>query len=114
MKDYKFDFELDNKKYTLVFNLNVMEKIQQEYKTLDNWGGLTDGKNGEPNARAVIFGFTEMINEGIDIQNEDQGTKEPFLTTKQVGRIITEYGLREATTQLNNTVIASTQTTEKN
>ena len=114
MQDVNGKIQVKGKEYPLVFNLNVMEKIQQEYKTLDNWGALTDGKNGEPNAKAVIFGFTEMINEGIDIQNEEQGTKEPFLTTKQVGRIITEYGLREATTQLNNTVIASTQTTEKN
>lgn len=114
MQDVNGKIQVKGKEYPLVFNLNVMEKIQQEYKTLDNWGALTDGKNGEPNAKAVIFGFTEMINEGIDIQNEEQGTKEPFLTTKQVGRIITEYGLREATTQLNNTVVASTQTTEKN
>ena len=114
MQDVNGKIQVKGKEYPLVFNLNVMEKIQQEYKTLDNWGALTDGKNGEPNAKAVIFGFTEMINEGIDIQNEGQGTKEPFLTTKQVGRIITEYGLREATTQLNNTVVASTQTTEKN
>ena len=114
MQDINGKIQLKDKTYPLVFNLNVMERIQEEYKTLDNWGALTDGKNGEPNAKAVIFGFTEMINEGIDIQNEEKGTNEPFLTTKQVGRIITEYGLREATTQLNETVIASTKSSEKN
>lgn len=114
MQDINGKIQLKDKTYPLVFNLNVMERIQEEYKTLDNWGALTDGKSGEPNAKAVIFGFTEMINEGIDIQNEKEGTKEPFLTTKQVGRIITEYGLREATTQLNETVIASTKSSEKN
>ena len=32
MKDYKFTFEVDDNKYTLVFNLNVMESIQKQYE----------------------------------------------------------------------------------
>ena len=32
MKDYKFEFEVDEKKYSLVFNLNVMESIQNNRK----------------------------------------------------------------------------------
>lgn len=114
MKDINGKLQLDDKEYPLVFNLNVMENIQDEYGTLDKWGALTDGRDGEPNAKAVIFGFTQMINEGIDIQNDEQGTNEPFLTKKQVGRIITKYGLVEATKTLNQTVVESTQSNEKN
>lgn len=114
MKDINGKLQLDGKEYTIVFNLNVMEKIQEEYGTLDKWGSLTDGTEGEPNAKAVIFGFTEMMNESIDIQNDENGTSEPFLTRKQVGRIITKYGLVEATKTLNQTVIESTQSNEKN
>ena len=65
MKDYKFTFEVDDKKYTLVFNLNVMESIQAKYGSVQKWGKLTDSKNGEPNAKALIYGFCEMINEAI-------------------------------------------------
>lgn len=114
MKDINGKIQLNDKEYPLVFNLNVMESIQDEYGSLDKWGNLTDGSEGEPNAKAVIFGFTEMINEGIDIQNDVQGTNEPFLTKKQVGRLITEYGLIEATKTLNQTIIESTESDEKN
>lgn len=114
MKDINGKIQYKGKEYTLVFNLNIMEKIQEEYGTLDEWGGLTDGSNGEPNAKAIIYGFTQMINEGIDIENEENGTDIKFLSLKQVGRMITEVGLAEATKTLNETVVNSTQSTEKN
>ena len=101
--------------YAIVFNLNVMERIQEEYGSLDDWGALTDGtKNGEPDAKAVIFGFAEMINEGIDIANDDNGTDIKPLTLKQVGRLISEVGLEQATETMNQTVIDSTKGEEKN
>lgn len=108
------EIEYKGQKYKLVFNLNVMEEIQEEYKTIDKWGQLTDGTKGEPNAKAIIFGLTAMINEGIDIDNEDNEEKKEPLTLKQVGRLLTEVGLQEATEKLNNTVIESTKSEEKN
>lgn len=114
MKEMRNEIEYNGKKYNLVFNLNVMEQIQDEYGTLDKWGSLTDGSNGEPNAKAVIFGFMCMINEGIDIDNEENGTDMKPLTHKQVARILTEIGLRQATTQMNKTVIESTKSDQKN
>ena len=114
MKEMRNEIEYKGQKYNLVFNLNVMEVIQDEYGTLDNWGALTDVANGEPNAKAVVFGFTAMINEGIDIDNEENGTDIKPLTHKQVGRMLTEIGLREATKKMNNTVIESTKSDEKN
>lgn len=103
------EIEYKGQKYQLVFNLNVMEEIQEEYKTVDKWGALTDGSKGEPNAKAIIFGLTAMINEGIDISNEEDGTDIKPLTKKQVGRLLTEVGLAEATQKLNKTVIESTE-----
>ena len=107
MKDYKFEFKLDNEVHTLVFNLNVMETIQQKYGSVQKWGRLTDNKNGEPNAKALIFGFTEMINEAIDIENEKKGINKPLLTLKQVGRIITRAGIQESAQQLNKAITES-------
>lgn len=112
MKDINGKIQYKNKEYKLVFNLNVMEAIQEEYESLEKWGELTNGK--EPNAKAVIFGFTQMLNEGIDIENEDKGTNEPFLTIKQVGRMITEVGMDVASSTLQETVIDSTKSSEKN
>ncbi len=108
MKDYKFEFELDGKQYTLVFNLNVMEAIQKQYGTVQKWGKLTDNKNGqEANAKALIFGFAEMINEAIDMENDETGSNKPFLTLKQVGRIITKAGLQESARKLNQVIVES-------
>ena len=116
MKEISKEFEYKGKEYKLVFNLNVMEVIQDQYGTLDNWGKLTDGaeNDGEPNAKAVIFGITAMLNEGIDIENEENGTEEKMLTNKQVGRMITEIGLQSSAQLMNGVVIDSTQSAEKN
>lgn len=114
MKDFNGEIEYKDKKYKLVFNLNVMEAIQEQYKTLEKWGSLTDGKKGEPDAKAIIFGFTEMINEGLEIENEETGSEFKPVTLKQVGRMITEIGLKDATKTLNETVIESTKSAEKN
>ena len=113
MKDINGKIQYKGKTYTLAFNLNVMEKIQEEYGSLEKWGQLTDVA-GEPNAKAIIFGFTAMLNEGIEIENEDNGTDIKPLTLRQVGRMITEVGLDNASTALNDTVVRSTESTEKN
>ena len=97
------------KEIKMVFNLNVMQKIQEEYKTIDAWSKLTDGESGEVDIKALIFGITEMINEGIDIDNDENGTDEPFYSTKKVARMITEIGLSNATKAMTKTVIDSTK-----
>ena len=116
MKEVSKTLEYKSKEYKLVFNLNVMEVIQDKYRTLENWGKLTDGakNNGEPNAKAVIFGITAMLNEGIDIENEENGTEEKMLTKKQVGRMITEIGLKSSAQLMNGVVVDSTKSAEKN
>ena len=63
----------------------------------------------EVDIKALIFGIKEMINEAIDIDNETATEKHPLLTEKQVGRLITAMGIANATNQLNQTVIDSTQ-----
>ena len=105
--------EYKGKSYKLVFNLNVMEAIQAEYGTLDKWGELTDGnESGETDIKALVFGFTEMVNEGIEIDNDDNGTNTPLLTHKQVARLLTDYGIDKATENMNDLVVDSTKTDE--
>ena len=114
MKDENGVIQYKDREYKLVFNLNVMEAIQEAYGSLDKWGELTGSTGKEPNAKAVIFGFTQMVNEGIDIDNEENGTDIKPLTLKQVGRMITEVGLAKATSTLHQTVVDSTKSSEKN
>lgn len=114
MKDVKNTINYNGNDYDLVFNLNVMEQIQDEYGTLDNWGELTDGVKGEVNVKAMKFGLLCMINEGIDMKNEKEGTDIKPFTSKQIGRILTEVGVKEMTEKVNDTVIESTKSDEKN
>lgn len=112
MKEISKSIEYKGREYKLVFNLNVMEEIQDEYGSIDKWGELTDGSeknNGEPNVKALIFGLTAMLNEGIEIDNEEKGEDiKPFML-KQVGRMVSEIGLANALNTMNNTVIESTK-----
>ena len=111
MKDYNGKFEYKGKEYKLVFNLNVMEQIQDEYGSIDAWGKLTEGGDtGEPNVKAVKFGFTCMINEAIDIENEENGTDVKPLTKSFVGRMLSEIGIEAMANKMQETVINSTQT----
>lgn len=115
MKDIKGTLQHNGKIIDYVFDLNVLEAIQEEYGSLSKWGELTDGSaKNEPDAKAVIFGFTEMINEAVDMANDENGTNEPFYTKKQVGRILTEFGFANAVNTMNKTITESTQANEKN
>ena len=109
MKDYKVIFKVEDKEYSAIFNLNVMEQIQDEYGTVKKWGELTDGKTGEANAKAIIFGFWAMINEAIDIENDENGANMPNFSLKQVGRIISRAGLQKSAETLNKAVIEATK-----
>lgn len=113
MKSIGKTLEYKGKSYDVVFTLNVMEAIQDEYGTLEEWADLTEGgEGGEPNAKAVIFGFTEMLNEGIDIKNEETGSSDKLLTKKQVGRILTEVGMAKIASTMQDVVIESTKSGE--
>ena len=89
----------------------MLQAIQTEYGTFTNWIDLVSGKDtdGEPNAKAVVFVYTEMINEGIDIDNEENDTDIKPLSARAVGRMVTEMGLDAATEKMNEVVGASTQ-----
>lgn len=99
--------EWNGKKYPLVFNLNVMEKIQEEYKTFKNWTSLVENIE-EIDIKALKFGIKEIINEGLDMQEETE-----LLTDKQVGRLLTEVGMSKATKSMQEIIVDSTKSDEE-
>ena len=107
--------EIESEKYPLVFSLNVMEAIQDKYGSIDKWSSLIQ-KNGEPDIKALKFFITEAINEGIEIENEKNNEKRKSVTSKQVGRILTEVGLSDTANKIMTTISESIQTddTSKN
>lgn len=114
MKSAIQEIEYKGKSYKLVFDLNVMEAIQDEYGSIEEWGKLTEPEDGEPNIKALVFGVMQMINEGIDINNDENGTEEKPLTHRKVARILTEVGLDSVADKMQQTVIDSTEDDSKN
>ena len=109
MKDTIAYIKTSKRTYPMVFNLNVMEEIQEQYGSLDAWGEKTQG-SGEPSVKDLKSGVMAMINEGIEIENENNGTNEPLVTAKQVGRIMSEIGLTEITMAIQKLTVASVKT----
>ena len=110
MKDNAGKITYKEKEYKVVFNLNVMEAIQEEYGTLDKWSEITSGNAEEVNIKALKFGFIQMLNEGLSIEAEETGEEYKPLTSAFVGRMLTDIGLEAMTKTLQDTVIESTKT----
>lgn len=107
--------ETKTEKYPMAFTLNVMEALQEKYGNLNKWANLAQ-ESEEPDIKSIKFFMTEAINEGIEIENEKHGEKRKLLTSKQVGRILTEVGLSNLTEKIEAVVSGSVQTdnTSKN
>lgn len=94
--------EVNDKQYPMMFTLNVVEEIQDEFGSLEAWENEImpkkendEEKEKEPNIKAFKKTITIMINEGIDFMNEENGTNNKFITEKTAGRIISAYGFKE-------------------
>lgn len=99
--------------YDLVFNLNVMEMLQDEYGSVEAWSAKAM-ESDEPNIKVLKFGFKAMINEGIEIYNEDHISEQKELVDdKTVGRIISSVGFSNVTDIIANTVINSTHSEDE-
>ena len=103
--------EAENRKYPIVFNINVMEEIQEAYGSLSVWGSIVENADGgEPKIKDLKNGLVMMINEAIDIENEETGANAPMVNSKQVGRLITEVGFEAITKKIQELTVASTNT----
>lgn len=107
MKDFYTKWEVNGKEYTLAWNLNVMEEMQDKYGSLEAWGKISEGE--EPKISSIIDAFEAMINEGIEIDNEKSGTNEKPLTHRQIGRIISAYGVENAAETMKNAISEATK-----
>ena len=116
MKENEIFIEYKGQKYNIVFDINVVEALQNKYGSFNKWSDLIQPtkKDVECNIEALKFGFCEAINEGIDIANEDREEKLQPLTLKQIGRIITEIGLKNVNEKIQDAVIESAKSEEKN
>ncbi len=111
------EIEYKGRKYKLVCNLNVMEDLQEKYHSFNDWANLCAGNNdgGEANISALKYGFEVMINEGLDIDHEENGSQKETVDSKKVGRIISYVGLLKSAELLAKVITKSIgQPQEKN
>ena len=108
MKDVFKHFEINGVEYPFCFNINVIEKIVEEYKDIETWAKCLDKKEGAEQIKALKYMMVESINEGIDIENDEKHTSRDFITLKQAGRLISGFSdamqfTMQAITESNNT-----------
>lgn len=90
MIDKKMVIKLRGNEYPMAFNLNVIEAIQEKYGTIVNWQDkMTPAKDGEAQFKDIKWTLMSFINEGIEIENDENEEKRPLITEKQLGRLIT-------------------------
>lgn len=113
MKDKIAYIPTATRKYPICFNLNVMEEIQDKYGSMSKWGEIvTNGDGEEPKIKELKEGLMIMMNEAIDMQNETSKDKQELVTSRQVGRIISEVGFNEVVNIIMSTSKDSTDTGE--
>lgn len=107
MKNKLGFLETEKRKYPIVFNLNIMEELQDKYGSFSAWGDIVENNGKEPNVKELKFGLMIMINEAIEIENENTGNNESLVNEKQVGRIISEIGINNLYKQIKTLTINS-------
>lgn len=121
MNDKQFYIGEGDEKVLLAFNLNVMALLQAEFGSVNNWASSLedepdeDGntkRNGEPDMHAFLKGFTFMLNEGVDIENETAEKPKAPYTERQVGRLIGKWGQDAVGNAMKKAVTGSTDTGE--
>lgn len=81
--------KINGKEIPVVSNINVFEKVQDELGTIEKLEEiLTPGEDNKMNYKALKKVLSFFINEGIEISNEELGTKIPIMTENQVGRLM--------------------------
>lgn len=82
-------------KYPMTMDLNVYSSLQEEYGSLDAWyKEAFGGDESDSSIKALIFTVKEMINEGIDIENETKPVYREHISYTVAGMICTEIGLK--------------------
>lgn len=120
MKEKTFYLGDGDDKVLLAFNLNVMAEIQAKYGSVSDWVDLLEDddenpkRGGEPDMQAFLTGFTFMLNEGRDIENDElaEADRKPDFTQRQVGRLITKWGQAEVAEAMKKAISSASDTGE--
>lgn len=77
----------NDKEYSLAFNLNVVDDLQDKWGSFDTWLE----KLADSDIKFIKDIVMYCVNEAIDIKNEEEGTKEKKITSRMAGRMATMF-----------------------
>lgn len=103
----KFTFK-DNK-YCLVFDLYVMNQLQDVYGTLYNWAT----KIGEEDFNALLVTFTFMLNEGAKIMRDEGKIDYNFPKLKSIAKIAITKNIYSSIISVIKTSLGNTKNSKK-
>ena len=113
MKEKITHITVDDIEYPIMFDFNIICWLQNNYVSINAWYELIsptkdeNNPDNEPKYEVILESIKEMINEGIDYENDCKNSNRKFLTTKQVGRILTSYGVVNAVAKLKQAMADS-------
>ena len=115
MKEKIAKITVDGVDYPILMDLNVTAWAQQTYGSINAWQeSLSPTEEGrETDVKAVIETMAEAINEGIEYENELTGDSRGHLSLRQVGRILSAYGIEKAAQKLINATIESVKSDDE-
>lgn len=102
--------EINGVNYPIAFSMNVMENVQNEYGSMGNWTDALQPENKEPQIKDLIWTFQEFLNEGIDIENEENNGNRKPLSHKQVGRLLSNMNMADLGATIRDLTTQSIQT----
>jgi len=92
LKDGRYEIELDKKRY-LLFDLNVIDELNEKYGGYDKLGEVLDAVKNPHYIKDLKWILTLLINEGAE-------ENDPELTERQVGKLINTGNMDTALTSV--------------
>ena len=92
--------------FPILYDINVLEAIQQKFGGLSAWSDKLSPETGEPPLSAVIDTVEILIAEGIDAK-ADEGEEIAMPNRKQIGRLISRIGLEKTLEIIKESAVAA-------
>lgn len=93
----------DEKKYPIVFTINVIEELQARFGDVEKAFADLEKKGNIADFKTFI---SAMMSEAIDILNENGGDFKEF-SGKQIGRILTCFGVENCAKKMAECIVNS-------
>lgn len=93
VKDKPVRLTLNGVTYDLVFNLNVMEEVFDQYESFEALNRDLLSRKDKVSIKAMKVALKALIDDAVSCHNETQTEQLSYLTTEQIGRLLMKRDL---------------------